>query len=249
MNGTWQIVCCAVQYQLWQVWQGCDLFLVSCDSCPGSFLSIVFISLLFVQNATPGILLFPCFSFHWHNSLDKTWNFDAVKPVGLHYKDLCSYKVLLRGSDCHSCLVLIMALTHNLWTKIQSLKDMFMVLCYKGWSRAVHHQGPKILLVCSPGTSHTADRQVKFSHTGTCLCDKLCFRCMVLFSHYLTSKCLDGQVVPWWNISASQWHEVYCHDLEVVSSNLGPVEQLGVRSTSVQSHTSTQNIFSLYLFM
>ena len=31
---------------------------------------------------------------------------------------------------------------------------------------------------------------------------------------------------------ASQWREMYCHDLEVMSSNLSQVE-LGVRSTSV----------------
>ena len=33
-----------------------------------------------------------------------------------------------------------------------------------------------------------------------------------------------------------QWHEMYCHDLEVMSSNPGRVE-LGVRSTSVLSRT------------
>ena len=35
---------------------------------------------------------------------------------------------------------------------------------------------------------------------------------------------------------ASQWHELYCYDLEVMSSNPGRVE-LGVRGTSVLSRT------------
>ena len=39
-----------------------------------------------------------------------------------------------------------------------------------------------------------------------------------------------------WLEQASQWHEVCCHDLEVMSSNPGWVE-LGVRSTSVPSRT------------
>ena len=45
-----------------------------------------------------------------------------------------------------------------------------------------------------------------------------------------------------WLEQASQWHETYCHDLEVMSSNLGLVE-LGLSSTSVPSRTSTKNIF------
>ena len=43
---------------------------------------------------------------------------------------------------------------------------------------------------------------------------------------------------------ASRWHEVYCHDLEVVSLNPGRVE-LGVRSTSVPSRTWTEHFISL----
>ena len=39
-----------------------------------------------------------------------------------------------------------------------------------------------------------------------------------------------------WLEQASQWHEMYCHDLEVMSSNPGWVE-LCVLSTSVLSHT------------
>ena len=42
-----------------------------------------------------------------------------------------------------------------------------------------------------------------------------------------------------WLEQASQWLEVYCHDLEVVSSKPGWVE-LGVRSTSVLSRTWTK---------
>ena len=43
-----------------------------------------------------------------------------------------------------------------------------------------------------------------------------------------------------WLEEASQWHEVYCHDLEVMSSNPSRVE-LGVRSTSVPSRTWTKH--------
>ena len=42
-----------------------------------------------------------------------------------------------------------------------------------------------------------------------------------------------------WTEQASLWQ--YCHDLEVMSSNLGWVE-LKVRSTSVLSRTGTKNI-------
>ena len=44
-----------------------------------------------------------------------------------------------------------------------------------------------------------------------------------------------------WLEQASQWHEMYCHDLEVMSSNPGRVE-LGVLGTSALSHTLTKNI-------
>ena len=47
-------------------------------------------------------------------------------------------------------------------------------------------------------------------------------------------------MVEWWE-QASQWHEMYCHDLEVMSSKPGRVE-LGVRSTSALSRTWTKNI-------
>ena len=43
-----------------------------------------------------------------------------------------------------------------------------------------------------------------------------------------------------WSEQASQRHEMYCHDLEVMSLNPGRVE-LGVRSTSVLSRTLTKN--------
>ena len=42
---------------------------------------------------------------------------------------------------------------------------------------------------------------------------------------------------------ASQWHELYCHDLEVMSSNPGWVK-FGVRGTSVISRTWTKNIIN-----
>ena len=43
-----------------------------------------------------------------------------------------------------------------------------------------------------------------------------------------------------WLEQASQWHEMYCHDLEVMSSNPGQVE-LGVRSTSALTRTWTKH--------
>ena len=45
-----------------------------------------------------------------------------------------------------------------------------------------------------------------------------------------------------WLQQVSQGHEMYCHDLEVMSSNPGWVE-LGVHSTSVPSRTGTKYIF------
>ena len=50
-----------------------------------------------------------------------------------------------------------------------------------------------------------------------------------------------------WLEQASQWHEVHCHDLEVMSSNPRQVE-LGVRTTSVLSRTWTKNMFCEYLY-
>ena len=47
-----------------------------------------------------------------------------------------------------------------------------------------------------------------------------------------------------WLEQASQWNEMYCHDLEVMSSNPSWVE-LGVRSTSVLSHTWTKHMYGL----
>ena len=45
-----------------------------------------------------------------------------------------------------------------------------------------------------------------------------------------------------WLEQASQWHEMCCHDLEVMSSNPGQGE-LGVRSTSALSRTWTKIIY------
>ena len=47
-----------------------------------------------------------------------------------------------------------------------------------------------------------------------------------------------------WLEQASQWHEIYCHDLEVMSSNTGWVE-IGVLSVSVLSRTWLKNKESL----
>ena len=44
-----------------------------------------------------------------------------------------------------------------------------------------------------------------------------------------------------WLEQASQWHEVYCHHLEVVILNPSQAE-LGVRSTSIPSRTWTKQI-------
>ena len=52
-----------------------------------------------------------------------------------------------------------------------------------------------------------------------------------------------GSVMAEWLEQASQWHEEYCHDLEVVSSNPSRVE-IGVHSTSVPSHTWTKHFFT-----
>ena len=56
-----------------------------------------------------------------------------------------------------------------------------------------------------------------------------------------------------WSEQASQLHEMYCHDLEVMSSNPGRVD-LGVLGTSPLSHTykfyyySNQNTFAMVKF-
>ena len=47
-----------------------------------------------------------------------------------------------------------------------------------------------------------------------------------------------------WLEQGSQWHEMYCHDLEVMSLNPAWVE-LGVRSTSFLNHTWTEHIIKL----
>ena len=50
-----------------------------------------------------------------------------------------------------------------------------------------------------------------------------------------------------WFEQVSQWHGMHCHDLEVMSSNLGRVE-LGVRSTSVLSYTWAKMNYKFTLF-
>ena len=46
-----------------------------------------------------------------------------------------------------------------------------------------------------------------------------------------------------WLEQASLWYEMYCHDLEVMSSNPSRVE-FGVRSTSALSCACTKNVNS-----
>ena len=48
-----------------------------------------------------------------------------------------------------------------------------------------------------------------------------------------------------WLEQLSQWHEMYCHGLEIMSSNPGRVK-LGVQSTSVLSSTWSKNKLQLY---
>ena len=55
-----------------------------------------------------------------------------------------------------------------------------------------------------------------------------------------TSRWLAKLLMAEWFEQACQWHEVYCHDLEVMSSNPSLVK-LWVRSTSVLSLTWTKN--------
>ena len=45
-----------------------------------------------------------------------------------------------------------------------------------------------------------------------------------------------------WLQQVSQWHEMYFHVLEVISSNPGQVE-LGMHSTSVLSRTQTKHMY------
>ena len=60
--------------------------------------------------------------------------------------------------------------------------------------------------------------------------------------------------IPWGNVllvaewleQASQWYEMCCHDLEVMSSNPSWVE-LGARSTSVLSRTWSKNVSILVI--
>ena len=49
-----------------------------------------------------------------------------------------------------------------------------------------------------------------------------------------------------WLEQASQWHEMYCHDLEVMSSSPDRAE-LGVRGTSVLRRTWTKKYKNIHL--
>ena len=66
---------------------------------------------------------------------------------------------------------------------------------------------------------------------------------------------VNGHIEDWqkslmakWLKQASQWHEVYCHDLKVMNLNPSQVE-VGVRSTSVLSRTLTKNNKNINLSM
>ena len=68
--------------------------------------------------------------------------------------------------------------------------------------------------------------------------------------HYRTAVLRDTRfswsLMAKWLKQASQWHEMYCHDLEIMSSNPARVE-LGVRSTSVLNCTWIKHINFTYL--
>ena len=54
----------------------------------------------------------------------------------------------------------------------------------------------------------------------------------VLAKSYATHTRFYEVTDDYWLEQASQWHEMYCHDLEVMSSNPSLLE-LGVRSTFI----------------
>ena len=56
----------------------------------------------------------------------------------------------------------------------------------------------------------------------------------------LSYKWLKESLMAKWLEQASQWHEMYCHNLEVMSLNSSRVE-LGMRSTSALSRNWTKN--------
>ena len=73
------------------------------------------------------------------------------------------------------------------------------------------------------------------------------FRAVIIFIKFITVRahcerqlCLSEVRIGLW-MYAFQWHEMYCRDLEVMSSNPSWVE-LGVCSTSVLSRTWTKDI-------
>ena len=103
---------------------------------------------------------------------------------------------------------------------------------------------------------------IKFSHvTSTLLCCYLCLHWLQNITRKYNSYSMlqksalkpcyhEPLTTREYNVTMatylwliSQWHEVYCHDLEVVSSNNSRVE-LRVRSTSVPSRIWTNNITS-----
>ena len=81
----------------------------------------------------------------------------------------------------------------------------------QSWGDACEDEQPPIFLV--------------LSHCGTSIL-RTC----------LWSRARIKSLMAKWLEQASQWHEMYCHDLEVMSSNPGRVE-LGVLGTSALSCT------------
>ena len=68
----------------------------------------------------------------------------------------------------------------------------------------------------------------------------------IIFQIYLVDQVMTLSLMAKCLEQASQWHEMYCHDQEVMSSNAALVE-LGVRSTSVLSRIWTKHIYFQHL--
>ena len=77
----------------------------------------------------------------------------------------------------------------------------------------------------------------------------MCLQLIAMALHEKTFNTIDQvdviitgkSLMAKWLEQASQWHDMYYHDLDVMSSNPSGVE-LGVQSTSVPNHTWTKNV-------
>ena len=92
-------------------------------------------------------------------------------------------------------------------------------------------------------SSHSLGMQHMCTEVGKCLHASV--RLSSLGGWHTVSAMKKSLMARWFE-QASQWHGMYCHDLEVMSSHHDWV-QLGVRGTSVLSRTWTKHI-SLCLF-